>query len=221
MDNGSVEVYLPASVVTVNGPTRIAGVASPSAFASLGYSKKRIALLVDPAVRRLTPADEQRLSGPVRKTTPKVTVTLERGYQQDQDWALEVFAIAASVIVLGATFAATGLAATDSRPDLETLSAIGSRPGTRRLVVAGQAAVIAAVGVPAGLMAGLVPGIAMVAYFVIDFPSIVALNGYRFPRPGIDIPWPLLGAGAIGLPPVAALVAGLFARTRVRLSRRS
>lgn len=225
MDDASAEISLPAAVVTVSGPTQIAGVAPPAAFASLGYSKKRIALLVDPAVRRLTPADEQRLSGPVRATTPKVAVTLEQGYRGDQGWALQVFAIAASVIVLGATFAATGLAAADSRPDLETLSAIGSRPGTRRLVVAAQAAVIAGVGVPAGLVAGLAPGIAMATNAEINsrFMRMVALNGYRYPRPGIeiDIPWPLLGVGAIGLPLVAALVAGLLARTRVRLSRRS
>ncbi|MCT9931391.1 ABC transporter permease [Planotetraspora sp. A-T 1434] len=218
-------VSLPAVVVTVSGPTAAAGVAPSSAFTSLGYSLKLTHLIVDPAVKRLTPADEQRLSGPVRAVTPKVAVTLERGYREDGSWTLLVFLIAASVIVLGATFTATGLAAADYRPDLETLSAIGAQPRTRRLVVAGQAAVITGVGVPLGLAAGLVPGAALAVETTIRFRSFIpdtALNGFRYPSLTVElgIPWPLLGAVALGLPLLAALVCGAVTRSRLPAPRR-
>ena len=67
---------------------------------------------------------------------------------------------AALVLVLGGTLVATGLAAADMRPDLTTMAAVGAPPGTRRLVVAGQAGFIAGLGVLIGAVAGSVTGIA-------------------------------------------------------------
>ncbi|MEZ0074331.1 FtsX-like permease family protein [Planotetraspora sp. GP83] len=225
-DDGELPpISLPAVAVTVDRPTEAAGVAPLAAFTSLGYSLKLTHLIVDPAVKRLTPADEQRLSGPVRAVTSKVAVTLERGYRADGNWALLVFAIVASAIVLGATFTATGLAAADSRPDLETLSAIGAQPRTRRLVVAGQAAIISGMGVPAGLAIGLVPGIAFAVETMTRLRLLgpeVAPNGYRYPPFAISVgvPWPLLGLVALGLPLLAALVSGAVTRSRLPRPRR-
>ena len=64
--------------------------------------------------------------------------------------------------MLGGTFAATGLAAADMRPDLTTMAAVGAPPGTRRLVVAGQAGFIAGLGVLIGTPAGLLTGTAAI-----------------------------------------------------------
>ncbi|WP_066942826.1 ABC transporter permease [Microtetraspora fusca] len=224
-DVESARVSLPATLVKVDGPTAVAGVAPVSAFTSRGYAVKLTHLLVDPQVRRLTPAEVQRLDGPVRAVTAKVAVTTEHGPDIGGLRGLHPFVIAAALIALGATFSATALAAADARRDMETLSALGARPRTRRAVVAGQAAFIAGLGVPVGLLAGL--GLAAVesaglAINVSRMPPDVAPNGYRFPDPGfvLAVPWPQFVAVAVGLPLLAALVAGLFARTRVRLSRR-
>src|SRR4051794_16948427 len=115
----------------------------------------------------------------------------------------------ASVVVLGGTFAAAGLAAADARSDLDTLSAVGGRPGTRRLVAAGQAVFIAGLGVPAGLLIGLVPGLALASQVSLRREDMheVGLNGVPFERMGVvlSVPWPELLAAGIGLPLVAAL----------------
>ncbi|WP_067169433.1 FtsX-like permease family protein [Microtetraspora niveoalba] len=215
-------VSLPTTLVRVEGPTVVLGVAPASAFTSRGYGVKLAHLLVDPQVRRVTVAEEARLQDPIQAVTSRVAVMV--AWERDGQRGSLVFAIAMAVIVLGATFTATALAAADTRKDLDILSATGARPRTRRAVVAGQAAFIAGIGVPAGVVAGLAPGAALAARALVqaeDFPA-AALNSYRFASPGFvfAVPWPQLAAMAVGLPLLAALVAGVFARTRVRLSRR-
>ncbi|WP_433218897.1 FtsX-like permease family protein [Microtetraspora malaysiensis] len=224
-DAEPARVSLPATFVRVDGPAPASGVAPVSAFTSRGYAVKLTHLLVDPQVRRLTPAEVRRLDGPVRAVTARVAVAAERGPDNRGLRGLHPFIIAAALIALAATFSATALAAADSRGDMETLSALGARPRTRRAVVAGQAALIAGLGVPVGLLAGL--GLAAVesAQLAVMFQGIPpdwAPNGYRFPDPGfvLAVPWVQFVAVAVGLPLLAALVAGLFARTRVRVSRR-
>ncbi|WP_433350283.1 FtsX-like permease family protein [Microtetraspora malaysiensis] len=224
-DAEPARVSLPATFVRVDGPAPASGVAPVSAFTSRGYAVKLTHLLVDPQVRRLTPTEVRRLDRPVRAVTARVAVAAERAPDLRGQRGLHPFIIAAALIALAATFSATALAVADSRGDMETLSALGARPRTRRAVVAGQAALIAGLGVPVGLLAGL--GLAAVesAQLAVMFQGIppdVAPNGYRFPDPGfvLAVPWAQFVVVAVGLPLLAALVAGLFARTRVRVSRR-
>ncbi|MGI5492216.1 FtsX-like permease family protein [Microtetraspora malaysiensis] len=224
-DAEPARVSLPATFVQVDGPTTVAGVAPVTAFTSREYAVKLTHLLVDPQVRRLTPAEVRRLDGPVRAVTARVAVVTEPGPNTEGQRGLFVFVIAAALIALGATFSATALAAADARGDMETLSALGARPRTRRAVVAGQAAFIAGLGVPVGLLAGLVLAAVQSAQIAINVPRMppdVAPNGYRFPDPGfvLAVPWAQFVVVAVGLPLLAALVAALFARTRVRVSRR-
>jgi hypothetical protein len=51
-----------------------------------------------------------------------------------------------AVLMLGGTLTATFLAVADARPDLATLSAVGSAPRTRRAVAASYALVVGLVG---------------------------------------------------------------------------
>ncbi|MEV5896960.1 FtsX-like permease family protein [Nonomuraea fuscirosea] len=129
----------------------------------------------------------------------------------DEQYALMLGALlaAAVILVLGGTFAATGLAAADMRRDLDTLSAVGGPPLTRRLVVAAQAGYIAGLGAVTGLVAGLVTATAMT-------------QGMRMARVsgGLALPWPFLAALVLGLPLLAALIAGAFTRTRPAPARR-
>ncbi|MEV4086548.1 ABC transporter permease, partial [Nonomuraea fuscirosea] len=129
----------------------------------------------------------------------------------DEQYALMLGALlaAAVILVLGGTFAATGLAAADMRRDLDILSAVGGRPLTRRLVVAAQAGYIAGLGAVTGLVAGLVTATAMT-------------QGLRTARVsgGLAMPWPFLAVLVLGLPLLAALIAGVFTRTRPAPARR-
>ncbi|MFJ2031944.1 ABC transporter permease [Streptosporangium sp. NPDC087985] len=220
---------IPAVVVTVPGPFNVLGVMPVAAITKAGLTPKLSHLLVDPAVARLTPEQEQRLSVPVRAVTSKVAVRTERGSRQNDDSGalrtLWIMAALASVVVLGGTLAASGLAATDARSDLDTLSAVGARPLTRRLVAAGQATVVAGFGVPLGLLVGLVPGLALASQVSLRHggePEI-GLNGVPFEKVGVvlSVPWPTLLAVGIGLPLLAALIAMASARTKVTLVRRT
>ncbi|MGI5287372.1 FtsX-like permease family protein [Nonomuraea polychroma] len=147
-------------------------------------------------------------------------VDLEQRADESLAGMLVVLLGGALVLVFGGTFAATGLAAADMRQDLDTMSAVGGAPVVRRLVVAAQAAYISGLGAVAGLAGGLVSGIAL------TWP--MTRMGDRAPGaalfdPGpttIDIPWSFLAVMVIGLPLLAALVAGAFTRTRLVLARR-
>ncbi|MEV0424305.1 FtsX-like permease family protein [Streptosporangium canum] len=222
-------VTVPAVAVTVRGPSLVAGVMPVGAITKAGLAPRLSHLIVDPAVAVLTPQQHQRLSGPVRAVTSKVAVQTERGTISNRDdrndnvmWIMAAFA---SVVALGGTFAAAGLAAADARPDLDTLSAVGARPGTRRLVAAGQAVFVAGLGVPLGLLAGLVPGLAMAGQRALERDAVqgVGLNGVLYGKVGLvlSVPWPALLAVGIGLPLAAALIAMTFAGTRVTPVRRT
>jgi putative ABC transport system permease protein len=143
--------------------------------------------------------------------------------QEDRDdlrQTLLVLLGAALIVVLGGTFAATGLAAADMRQDLDTLSAVGGPSRTRRLVIAAQAGYIALLGALAGLAGGIVSGIALSAPLTRRYGG--TLDGiFGAPWPSmISIPWTFLAGVVLGLPLLAALMAGLLTRARPVLTRR-
>jgi len=141
---------------------------------------------------------------------------------------VHVLTAVAAVVILAATFAVTGLAAADLRPDLTTMAAVGAAPRVRRLVVAGQALFISGAGAAVGLAAGLLAGIAAVwslaagpqgaqVRYLVEDGFLTALPPHT---PLLEVPWAYLAAVAIGLPLLAALVAGGVTRTRIPLIRR-
>lgn len=221
-------IATPAVVVTVPGPFNVLGVVPVAALTKAGFIPRLSHLLVDPAVARLTPEQEQRLSGPVRAVTPNVAVKTERGVWRNRAdrvaGIMWIMAGLASLVVLGGTLTASGLAAADARPDLDTLSAVGARPRTRRLVAAGQAVVVSGLGVPLGLLVGLIPGLALASQVSLrrNAEHEVALNGVPFEKLGVilSVPWQALLVVGVGLPLLAALIAMASARTRVTLTRR-
>ncbi|MFC6576510.1 FtsX-like permease family protein [Planomonospora parontospora] len=133
-------------------------------------------------------------------------------------------AAVASVVMLGGTFTAAGLALADARSDLATLSAVGARPWTWQAVAAGQALFIAGFGAPLGLLAGLVPGFALTLQRDVQMGRWreVGLNGVPIERSEavLAVPWPVFLAVGLVLPLAAALIAALSARTKVTLTRR-
>ncbi|GAA3441827.1 FtsX-like permease family protein [Planomonospora venezuelensis] len=216
---------LPAVVVSGRTPVPVTGVLPVGSAAALGLEVRYDHLLADPAVFRASQEDTDRLRAAVEAVSSSAGARTENGFNHDETVTLLVFAAIAGVLALGGTFAATGLAAAEARPDRATLAAVGASAGVQRLVVAGQAAFIAGLGVAAGIAAGLVPGVADALA-----ASARAASGWRIEigpgghRPDVsgvvDVPWAALGLMLVGLPLVAALVAALFTRTRLVLTRR-
>ncbi|MFI6450133.1 FtsX-like permease family protein [Streptosporangium amethystogenes] len=221
-------IAVPAVLATAADPRYAIAVLPPAALRDAGLRTEPRLLYVDPASYRLGAGQRAVLERELVEAIPEadLRVTVESGFQGEVAPLLWLLLGAASVLVLGGTFAATGLAAADMRPDLTTMAAVGAPPGTRRLVVAGQAGFIAVLGVVTGAVAGGMTGVAaawpMTTKTYADFlTSAGAIPPLPRGTPTVEIPWPLLAAVVIGLPVLAALLAGAFTRARVTLTRRT
>jgi putative ABC transport system permease protein len=101
---------------------------------------------------------------------------------------------------------------------------VGATGRVQRLLVAGQAAFVAGLGVGVGTLVGLVSGVASVfSRFYRDQVSgrgpVRGMSSDLVPF-AVDVPWLMLAGVLVGLPLLAALLAGLCVRTRVVLTRR-
>ncbi|NUW34928.1 ABC transporter permease [Nonomuraea sp. SMC257] len=211
MDSERVKRIRVPAVVARGADARQGGAVVPSAV----FTKEGYKLVEHELYLRYRPADEERFEQDLLAVDMRVNAQVELGHV-DRDTEMLVAALAlTALLVLGGTFAATGLAAADMRRDLDTLSAVGGARRTRRLVVAAQAAFVAGVGTLVGLVAGLVTGIALA--FAMNSAFVMAgMAGSTV----IAAPWPYLAAIVLGLPLLAALVAGGFTRTRWTPARR-
>jgi putative ABC transport system permease protein len=118
--------------------------------------------------------------------------------------------LGAFTVLLG-TFSATGLALDDAKADLNTLSAVGARPVTRRAVSGAHAFLIAFLGAVLGIAVGFTPGIAASWLLTANYGG----SGWVF-----VVPWQLLGILVVVLPLVAGLLTAAVSRTRATTVRR-
>ncbi|MEU7740215.1 FtsX-like permease family protein [Nonomuraea sp. NPDC049158] len=205
---------VPAVLASAADPRVSGGVVPPAVLRPVGLQvKERRLYAMEPLV------DQQRLRKQLSVAGDQIDVYFEYPRGDELARVLWILLGAAMVLVLGGTFAATGLAAADMRHDLNTMSAVGAPPRVRRLVVAGQAGYIAGLGALVGVVAGVVGGIAL------SWPMSRhnGVQGASWFTPGpttVSIPWLFLVAFAVGLPLLAALVAWAFAKTRLELTRR-
>ena len=132
---------------------------------------------------------------------------VEDGPPSQLTWMLPLLA-GVSVLVLGASAVALGLARFERRPDDATLAAIGATRGLRRRVAFWQGLIVAGFGTLAGLAAGILPPIGF---------AIEAADRLRL----ADVPWGLLCAFAIGLPLLVAVVNALVPPRTPELTRRT
>lgn len=130
---------------------------------------------------------------------------VERGFESSLRLILLALVGASAIITLGSSGIATGLALADGRADQTTLGAIGASPRIRRLLAASQAGTISWLGSGLGILAGLVPGIAVV---------------WAQQQLRIVIPWVGLTLILVAVPVLAMLAALLFTRSRLALARR-
>jgi putative ABC transport system permease protein len=131
---------------------------------------------------------------------------METGYHSRYSTGLIILAIAAAIVMLGATAISVGLSMAESKPDLVTLSAVGSRPMTRRLLVASQAGTVSLLGAAQGLVAGLIPAWAV-------------LHALR--RPNFTLPWQTMLLIVVAIPLLSMLGTAAFAGNRLILDRRA
>lgn len=147
-------------------------------------------------------------------------ISVERGYQSQFGPLLAGLLGVAGALVLVAALVATALAQTEGRADLATLAALGSPPGLRRRLAAGQALVVAGLGSALGLATGLLPGLAMALAFTSD-AGRDPMTGELLPGAGlVVVPWLPLLAVVVGVSLLAALLAAVAVRRTPLLTRR-
>nr|WP_055505173.1 FtsX-like permease family protein [Nonomuraea pusilla] len=202
---------VPAVLATAGDPSQGGGVLPASAVTAAGIRTAERRLFADRTERQLT--------GAMYALSEKVSLHATTNHEQELLLTLSAALALAVVVVLGGTFAATGLAVADMRRDLDTLSAVGGRPLTRRLVVASQAGYVAGLGALTGLPGGLLVGLAL-SWPTGGTTRWTGLSGFDVVFVSGSVPWLYLAALVVGVPALAALLAGLCARTRLVLARR-
>lgn len=187
-------------------------VLSPTAASYLGLQVRPLGelLTVDHPV---SPVDAPSFQATIARQVPgasaQVIVPTMRSLVLPYVAALIAVVAAAATVAL-----VVALSASDMRPDLDTLDAIGAAPAMRRHVTTWQGVVLALHAIPTAVLAGLVVGVLAVITFARSriFPTLTTL----WPV----VPWGALLGMLIGMPILCALVAiVLTPRHQKRLRR--
>ncbi|MCM3922393.1 ABC transporter permease [Frankia sp. AiPs1] len=211
--SGERTLVLPGRLVERTGGIPIDMVVVPPALVlARGYSVIPDAVVAS-TTRVPTAAEAKRADSALADAGIDNGLVVERGYQSAYDIGLLALAGAAAVITLGATGIAVGLAAADGRADLATLAAVGASPGVRRRLAASQAAVIAGTGAVLGVVAGGVPGLALIWMERHG-------TGQLDPSWQFVPPWLSLTSIVVLVPLVAVACGWLFTRSRLPTIRR-
>ena len=150
----------------------------------------------------------------------EVYVSVEKGFERDDRLVVAILLGVFALIVLVITLTSTALTLAEQQTDQATLAALGATRGTRRVMAAAQAFLLAAVGCLLGVAVGLVPGIA------ISRP--LTSNGYD-PLTGaptaegsiLVLPWQSLLVVGLLVPLVAAAIAAAGIRRAPQITRRA
>lgn len=202
-------------VVRIDAPDQPVTVAiSPAIAAELGLQLAPLSVFghfAEPPTRDQSDRLND-LSTSVSSEVYDVSMWIERGPSSADVWLIPLL-IGVSVLVLGASAVALGLARFERRPDDATLSAVGGTALLRRNIGFWQGLVIAGFGTFAGAAAGILPPIG----FMLQAQS----NTQQEPLLLSDIPWAVLVALAIALPLLIAVVNWLVPPRHPDLTRRT
>ncbi|WP_018353549.1 ABC transporter permease [Longispora albida] len=193
-------------------------VVSPATAQAYGLGAELAGFAVQTS-RMPSESEMDALNGDLSLLDSSLHAQLETGapYQVDDTTiGLMILLAAASLVMLGAAWIATGLAAADGRADLSTLAAVGATPGFRRRLSLWQSGVIAGLG---GILGSIV-GLAML-YAVLTASNSFDAKQWPIPEPfPLTPPWLLLAMVLLGVPLLAMLGAGLLTRSRLPIERR-
>jgi len=150
-------------------------------------------------------------------------LSIERGFHSHLGLGLLAAAVGDLVLTFGAALAATALMAVDGRDELLTMAAVGAAPAGRRRLAMARAGVICLVGAGFGVLAGVIPGIALVSR-VRQLNSHIGLFdnllGPGYGRYPLTIPWLDLAILVVGAPLLATITAAVVTRARLPSERR-
>ncbi len=191
---------------------------TPDTAQKLGGWRQQAAL-IPRGEAALTKKTEAQIAERLKGLVSQSDLYTERGFVSQAGLPLLLLLVTGALVVLVGTLTATGLALADSKPDSATLAAIGATPRTRRALAAGQAVVIALLGVLTGIFVGIVPGVAAAVPLTIG-ANLPGDSLERSSGPIIDIPWGWLSVFALGVPVLAAMVAGSTVRSKMVMTRR-
>ena len=174
-------------------------VLSPTAASSLGLQSLPLGQLLS-IDKPVGPVEASAFQATIARQVPgasaQVIVPTVRSL------VLPYVAAIIAIVAAGATVAlVVALSASDMRPDLDTLDAIGAAPAMRRRVTTWQGIVLALNAIPTAVLSGLVVGVLAVITFARSgiFPTL----GTLWPV----VPWGALAGMLVGMPLLCALVA--------------
>lgn len=207
-------------LATAAAPAGGQAVMSPDTARRLGLGTRDAGSVWLPAG---APSDsaEQKAAGAIDKLADGTRFNVERGYHSNNDLVSLGLTGFAALVALGAAGIATGLAAADSQRDLTTLAAVGAAPRIRRTLSGFQCGVIAAMGAVLGVVAGVVPAVALrkVEGVAVSHPGMPPEQ--LADRSVIVFPWLNVGVTVVVLPLLAVALAAVLTRSRISLLRRS
>jgi putative ABC transport system permease protein len=209
-------ITIPAILVEQGFPTT--QLILPSSLAPrLGVTLQPAGVLVH-NTRAPTEHEMQVANAALNRIDDTLSLYVESGYHDSNSWMLLALIGAAGVIAVAAAVIATALANLDSQAAMVTLVSVGAGPHTMRLLSMARAGVIAGIGAGIGVVAGIVPPVAWVkASRSIAGPPIPGQPAYA--QLTLVVPWLPIAAALAGIPAAAALIAGLFTRSRLPSER--
>lgn len=168
-----------------------------------------------------TDAETQRTDAAIQQAGGTVYVRSGSEAGDRENIMLLVLTLFAGVVTVGAAAITTGLSKADAEADLTTLSAVGAPPGVRRTLSGFQCLVVALTGVLLGTAAGLVPAVALRLIDLRNALKEMRLDPMESAYTPIVLPWATIGLLAVVVPLLAGLLAAVFTRSRLTLSRRA
>ncbi|MBB6557088.1 hypothetical protein [Nonomuraea rubra] len=167
----------------------------------LGYRLQPSELIVDPAVHRVTPQEQQRLDDRLDDAVAEVHV--ERGFQASTGWL--PFAAVAFLAALGCALASGFGKAANARQARVMKRAGNGSAAAFRWFRASRAGLSTLCGTVLGAIAGVPAGMLLL------WPLTMRTTWEAPARVPFETPWPAIGAVVAGLPLLAAALGALFA----------
>jgi putative ABC transport system permease protein len=203
--NGSSKAYtIPALYLPSSGLRTTDAVWSRGAAARVGQKVADDSLLLT-FTHPPTAQERKAADAKLQPMGVPYDVYVESGYHSNYGPGLLALVAGAALVTLLATGVATGLSQADARPDHATLSAVGATPRVRRTLAGAQSWSLALLGTMLGVVAGFVPGVALM---------------WARPDYNVIVPWLPLALTLVAVPLVAGAGALLLTRSRLPMDRR-
>ncbi|MGL5818845.1 MAG: FtsX-like permease family protein [Phycicoccus sp.] len=164
---------------------------------------------------------ETQVEQVLQRLGDETSFDVERGFEREDQLVVAILLAVFALLILVVTLTSTALTLAEQQTDQATLAALGATRGTRRVMAAAQAFLLAAVGCVLGVAVGLVPGIAIARTLTSETWDSVTQQ--QIPPTGgvLVIPWLSLLVVGVLVPLVAAALAAAGIRRAPTVTRRA